>query len=166
MSVSRAAAAGAALALSGLAVFGLQSPAVAAPNPANCPNNGHYPATPKAGSEHVHGEGYKHCSPADVYVESTPIYVGTLIADANGVVDGFVALPAGLPAGLHHIVIRGVAPSGAAKVTSIPVTVKAAGSPGAGAGAGSGSGVSLPRTGAEIAGMAVYSGRRRRIAAV
>ena len=180
MSVSRVAAGTAALALSGLGVFGLQAPAsaqstaVAAPKPANCPAKYPPKPKPKPGKEHVHGKGYKHCSDVDVDVHSQTTFLGTLSADALGVVDGSVSLPSNLSPGAHTITLTGVSETGARVVTTIPVTVAGA-APGSNAGSGNGSGIGLPRTGTEIAGisgiglvlvgaggMAVYSGRRRR----
>jgi LPXTG-motif cell wall-anchored protein len=194
MPVSRPAAAGAALALSGLAVLGLSSPAYADPSPkptkSNCPNPvGGYPpgqcgltpasasdSTPRPGQkEHVHGEGFRGNSNVTVEAHSATVVLGTFRASAAGVLDADVTIPTGLSLGSHELVLRGVAPSGAARVLTIPIRVVKA--PGA-AQPASVAGVQLPTTGTEIAGMAltglvlvgggaaaVYSGRRRRIAA-
>lgn len=180
MSRSRVAAGLAALALSGLGVFGLQSPALAnhrCPNPA-----GHYPPgqcqeggngnnqkggnvsdnTPVPGEQQqVQSKGHKPDSDAEIYAESTPILLGTFRANAQGVVNAVVTIPLGLSVGPHAIVVRGITPSGAALVQRIPITITAANvaiaKAKASANAGNGSnttgigGLQLPRTGTEIA---------------
>ena len=205
MPVSRARAAGAALAVTGLAVFGLQAPATA---DHQCPNPpGHYPPgqcavgsdnaggvsdnTPVPGQQgQVNSNGHKPNSKATVHAESTPIFLGTFTANAQGVISATVTIPAALSVGRHNIVVRGVAPSGLPLINRFPFTVTSANAaiargnsgsngPGSGAGtgnnAGGGGGVNLPTTGAEIAavtgvglallaggGLAFYAGRRRR----
>ena len=191
MSKSRAGLA--ALALSGLAVLGVQSPAVAAPgdcpvgqhyNPsAGCVNNGasvnHRNFTP-GGKGRISFSGLMPGSQADLYVESTPRFIASYTASSAGRVDAQFTLPADLPAGSHHLVLRGTGENGAAYVQSIPITVR-----GTVAATASGSSVdtastsvsssSLPYTGSEIAlvgaaGLAlvgagsgaVVAGRRRR----
>ena len=173
MPLLRTGAAGAALALSGLAVFGLQAPAAAdhvCPNPA-----GHYPPgqcevgrdnaggvsdnTPEPGKKaSVQSRGHKPGSPATIHAESTPILLGNFIADSAGVVNASVTIPASLSVGRHTIVVAGIAPSGTPLVNRFPITITAANAAAAraaagGAGAGGGvsvGGVQLPRTGGEI----------------
>ncbi|GAC1441312.1 MAG: hypothetical protein NVSMB55_08720 [Mycobacteriales bacterium] len=174
MSVSRTASGVAALALSGLGVFGLPSAALAAAP--GCPAAYPPPAPAPAGGTEVKATGFAPCSVVHTAVDAGTASLGNLQADANGVVDAFVSL-AGLSAGLHHITLSGVAASGAARKATVAVTVPAAAAPAppAATGNGSNTGLSLPRTGAEIAGIstvglvlvggggiAVYSGRRRR----
>jgi hypothetical protein len=171
MPVSRAAAAGAALALSGLAVLGLQASASAAPSPqptkSNCPNpTGKYPPgqcgtapgqvsddTPEPGKkEHVHSEGWKGNSDVGIEVHSKVVIVGTFRANSAGVVDADVTIPLGLSVGAHEIVVNGIAPNGTPRSVSIPITITAANAAAArGTAAPRSSVVSLPRTGAEIA---------------
>lgn len=185
MSVSRPAAGLTALALSGLGVFGLQSAALAAAP--GCPlappvSNGAYPppAPAPTGGTEVKASGFLGCSVVHAVVDGGTVDLGSLQAGANGVVDAFVSL-AGLSAGLHHVTLSGVSPSGAPRVVTVAVTVQAAAAAPAaptatGSGSNIGTGISLPRTGAEIAGIstlglvlvggggvALYSGRRRRI---
>lgn len=199
MPQSRAGAAAAALALSGLAVFGLQTPAAA---DHVCPNApGHYPPgqcevsrdnaggvsdnTPTPGQPtQVQSRGHQPNSNATIHAESTPILLGTFVADSAGVVNATVVLPASLPVGPHSIVVRGVTPSGLPLENRFPITITAAnaaaaqGAAGGSAGGGTGvsvGGVQLPRTGGEIVavtavgvalvglgGAALYAGRRRR----
>jgi hypothetical protein len=191
MSVSRAGALGAALAVSGLAVLGLQSPASAVPG---CPNpGGQYPpgrcdpanpgfqnrasdSTPGQGqSVHVHSEGWKSGSQGQTYVESQPVLLGSFTADSAGVVDTDVTVPASLPTGAHHLVLQGTAANGGNKTVAIPITVHAAASSRGSSSSSHAGVVSLPTTGREIAGVgatglallgagtfAVYAGRRRR----
>jgi LPXTG-motif cell wall-anchored protein len=183
VSLPRTAAAGAALALSGLAVFGLQAPASAAPTPkptkSNCPNPaGAYPPgqcgtsgqgstgskgsvgddTPQPGTTtHVHGEGFKGSSDVDVEAHSAVFSLGTFRTSAAGVLDADVTIPLGLPVGPHSIVLVGIAPDGTSRVVSIPISITAAAAAAARAAQDSGgTGVlQLPTTGAEIASVAV-----------
>lgn len=197
MPLFRAGAAGAALALSALAVFSTVAPAAAdhvCPNP-----DGHYPpgqcvvgadvaggvsdTTPVPGGQaSVRSEGHKPSSEARVFVESTPILVGTFVADSAGVVTGTFTVPPNLSVGAHSVVVRGVAPSGLPLVNRFPITITAANAaiaqgatPGTAEPGASVAGVQLPRTGGEITavtaigvglvaagGAAVYAGRRRR----
>jgi hypothetical protein len=177
MSVSRAAAAGAALALSGLAVFGLQAvgsvaSAATAPQPttSNCPNPAtNYPPgqcgtapgqvsddTPTPGKKvHVHSEGWQSNSDVGIEVHSKVVIVGTFRASSAGVVDADVTIPVGLSVGSHAIVVNGIAPNGTPRSVSIPITITAANAAAArGAAAPRSSVVSLPRTGAAIASFA------------
>lgn len=113
--------------------------------------------------------GFGAGTEAKATVESTPIGLGTLTADATGTIRFSVKVP-GVTPGLHHVVVRGVSPTGAAHIVSLPLTVT-------GAAAGGGTGSGLPFTGFELgaasllgAGLlgagtvAVVSGRKRRSA--
>ena len=155
----RIGAVGAALALTGLAVLGLPTPANA---DHRCPNPpGHYPpgqcdvsndnaggvsdTTPVPGEKAaVQSKGHKPGSSATIHAESTPILLGTCVAGSSGVVNTLVTIPASLSVGAHSIVVRGVAPSGLPLENRFPITItaanKAAAQGGAGAGAGSGAG--------------------------
>ncbi|WPF82746.1 Ig-like domain repeat protein [Sanguibacter sp. 4.1] len=57
------------------------------------------------------------------YLHSDPIFLGTAVADANGVATLVVAIPAGAPAGEHHVRATGAT---SLRTAEIPVTVTAA----------------------------------------
>jgi LPXTG-motif cell wall-anchored protein len=218
MSRSRVAAGLAALALSGLGVFGLQSPAYATHKcpdpkkdyPVGCKTEGHGGGgtggnttggnttggggttggnttggggtTEPGGTAHCHADGMKPKTKGPCTLHSVPIFLGTLTADDAGVMDGDFPLPLGVAPGAHQLVVSGVDPQGRPRVVTTALVVKPATAPGT---SGKGStahgntagigGVQLPRTGTEIAvvallgaglvvvgGAAVTSGRRRR----
>ncbi len=51
----------------------------------------------------VSGSGYQPGEIVKVWLHSSPILLGTLTANAKGQISGSFALPAGVPAGTHHI---------------------------------------------------------------
>lgn len=57
------------------------------------------------------------------YLHSDPIFLGTAVADKNGVATLVVAIPAGAPAGEHHVRATGAT---SLRTAEIPVTVTAA----------------------------------------
>lgn len=57
------------------------------------------------------------------YLHSDPIFLGTAVADANGVATLVVAIPAGAPTGEHHVRATGAT---SLRTAEIPVTVTAA----------------------------------------
>ena len=135
MSKSRAGLA--ALALSGLAVLGLQSPASAAAG--DCPTGQHY--NPSAGcvangasvnhrnflpggKGRVFFSGLMPGTQADLFVESTPRFLASYTVSSAGRVDAQITLPADLPAGEHHLVLHGTGENGKAYTASIPITVR------------------------------------------
>jgi hypothetical protein len=67
--------------------------------------------------------GFEPASKSDLMAFSDPVRLGSVVADDEGTVRGSVRLPAGFPAGLHHLVISGTAPDGAPMVVVIPFTV-------------------------------------------
>lgn len=191
MSYSRAGTGVAAVALSGLAVLGLQSAASAAPE--DCPVGQTYaPGSGCTGSaaasvDHrnfspdgagvVHGEGFMASSEVKVYADSV-IYLTTATANTAGVVDAAVTLPS-LSLGAHSLVLKGMAPNGQPLTLSVPIRVVSASSTSTTSGTSGGtttaSGSSLPRTGLEVGVVAatglalvgagtgaVFMGRRRR----
>ena len=192
MSYSRAGTGVAALALSGLAVLGLQTAASAAPE--DCPVGQTYApgsgctASSAASVDHrnfspdgqgvVHGEGFKASSEVKVYADSV-IYLTSATASKAGVVDAAVTLPS-LSLGAHSLVLKGQAPNGSSLVLSVPINVVSTSTTPTTSGTSGGtttstSSSSLPRTGLEVglvaatglalvgAGTgAVYAGRRRR----
>ena len=62
---------------------------------------------------------------------SDPVLIGELAADANGVVDGELALPAALPPGPHTLVASGKDQTGADVTRSMSIVVVAAAAPSA-----------------------------------
>jgi hypothetical protein len=114
--------------------------------------------------------GFQAGSSADADFESTPIPLGTFTADSTGAIHFSFKVPNVAP-GLHHVVVRGVSPTGAKHIVSLPITVTgAAAAPGT-----KNPGSGLPFTGFELgaasllgAGLlgagtvAVVSGRKRK----
>ncbi len=114
----------------------------------------------------VSGSGFRPDSSVTVQILSTPVFLATVTADANGVATAQVRIPAGFAVGTaHHLELVGVASSGAARTVSVPVTL---GPPGT-------AGTALPRTGmtwtalglgaaAVVLGVLLVVMRRRRVA--
>ncbi|WP_051389449.1 LamG-like jellyroll fold domain-containing protein [Arthrobacter sp. 35W] len=75
----------------------------------------------------VSGSGFGPGSTVVFTLHSTPVELGTAVADAQGNVTLTVALPADVAAGEHLIVLTGVDASGAPVEVSIPLTVSASG---------------------------------------
>jgi hypothetical protein len=121
--------------------------------------------------------GFRAESHAKADFRSTPIPLGTYTADATGAIHFSFKVPNVAP-GLHHVVVTGVSPTGAAHIVSLPITVT--GTPSGAGAAGGGTknpGSGLPFTGFELgaasllgAGLlgagtvAVVSGRKRKTA--
>jgi hypothetical protein len=164
------------LALGGLSTLVLVQGAQAATctdaygNAAACAGSGS--STSQAGPGDTVNEtatGFGSGSNADADFESTPIPLGTFKADSTGTVRFSFKVPKVAP-GLHHVVVRGVSPTGAAHIVSLPITVT-----GGAAAGGAAGGRGLPFTGFELgaasllgAGLlgagtvAVVSGRKRK----
>lgn len=83
------------------------------------------PATGEVGLVSV-GGGYRPGSRIQIFVESTPILLGEVTASQAGKFMSAVKLPAGLDAGSHTLVARGLDPAGKPLVTGQPITVKEA----------------------------------------
>jgi LPXTG-motif cell wall-anchored protein len=130
---------------------------------------------------HVSSSGWQPGSTVRLELHSTPVVLGTYLADSAGNVNATTVIPTSTTTGRHSVVAFGVAPTAAAATVSAAVNVTTAGGgdPQSAPTRGSGiPGVSLPRTGAEItlvamlglalAGsgiVAVRAGRRRRLTA-
>ena len=84
------------------------------------------------GSIAVSGTGFAPDQEITFELHSDPIVLGTLTADAGGVLKGSFTIPASVPAGTHTL----VALSGTTVIASAPLTVTAAGAGGTGSGAG------------------------------
>lgn len=111
----------------------------------------------------VRGAGYAPGGLVDITIESDPVLLKTVRADAAGAFVTTVTIPAGFPAGSHTLKGTGPDPAGGLRMLSLPVTVAG----------GSGGGV-IARTGGDfavlagVAGVAILAGggvlvaRRRR----
>ncbi|WP_133162840.1 beta-N-acetylglucosaminidase domain-containing protein [Arthrobacter glacialis] len=74
----------------------------------------------------VSGTGFKPGSEASFTLHSTPVLLGTVTADAQGVVTLSVNLPVDVAPGLHSIVIDGVGVDGTSRQLSAPLTITGA----------------------------------------
>lgn len=112
----------------------------------------------------IRGEGFTLGETVVVTLFSAPIALGSFIADAKGVVEVEVTIPAGLPLGAHTITMVGQT-SGVEVVIPLQIV---------GATAGGGGGLGLARTGSDTGpvagiglglvaagGAAAYAARRR-----
>lgn len=98
------------------------------------------------GSIAVSGTGFAPDQEITFELHSDPIVLGTLTADAGGVLKGSFTIPASAPAGTHTL----VALSGTTVIASAPLTVTAAGAGGTGSGAaGTGGAGALATTGSD-----------------
>ncbi|TFB71956.1 LPXTG cell wall anchor domain-containing protein [Cryobacterium glaciale] len=75
----------------------------------------------KGGLITVSGYGFIPGENVEVWLHSTPMLLGTLIAAADGTVTGAFALPTGTITGIHHIVLTGLV---SGSVTSLDITVE------------------------------------------
>lgn len=136
MSLSRTGAGVAAIALSGLAVLGVQAPAFAAPG--DCPVGQHY--SPKSGCvdngasvDHrnfnpggkgtVSGTGFKPGSSAQLWLHSDPVLLGTYTATGSGAVTADFSMPVDVPPGDHHLELLGVDAQGRPLSVSVPIFI-------------------------------------------
>ena len=85
----------------------------------------------------VSGAGFSPGGSIDVTIESAPILLKTVGADATGAFTTTVTIPSGLAPGTHTLKATGPDPAGGLRVLSIAVTV-------------SGAGGSLVRTGSDV----------------
>ncbi|MEO8221032.1 MAG: LPXTG cell wall anchor domain-containing protein, partial [Specibacter sp.] len=74
----------------------------------------------------ITGKGFKPGTKASFTLHSTPVLLGTAVADANGVVTLLVSLPVDVAPGKHRIVIDGVGVDGKALQVSAALTVTGA----------------------------------------
>lgn len=93
----------------------------------------------------VRGAGFAPGTSVDITIESDPIHIATVRADATGAFITMITIPAGLPAGSHTLKATGPDPAGGMRVLSMRVTIhtRSAGSVGSGGG-------SLPLTGSDV----------------
>lgn len=75
----------------------------------------------------VSGHHFKPGSTVAIYVHSTPVQLGATTVDGAGDFTDTVSLPAGLPAGAHHVVVSGVMVSGQAVAAAVAFTVATGG---------------------------------------
>lgn len=109
------------------------------------------------------GEGFLPYSSVTIILYSSPVVLGTAVADGAGAFVRKVSIPADLEPGSHNLVASGVDLAGATHLIRMPVTAKAASSGGSagsgGAGSGDGSaGGSLPNTGVQLARLVIWTG--------
>ena len=71
----------------------------------------------------VYGSGFQPGATVEVYLESTPVLLGTAVADAVGDVEATVAVPAGFAAGPHTVRLVGAGIGGGVLNLSVGVTV-------------------------------------------
>ncbi|MCZ2822677.1 fibronectin type III domain-containing protein [Modestobacter sp. VKM Ac-2977] len=72
------------------------------------------------------GDGYAPRTRVDLYVYSTPQFLGTVVTDDAGAFAVTVTLPRDLEAGQHHLVASGLDPAGNPRYLSTEVTLAAA----------------------------------------
>ena len=128
------------------------------------------------GSIRVLTSGWAAITPVRLELHSTPVVLGTYLTDRAGVLDVSVTIPKSTPPGLHRIVASGLDANGRFRILSIALRVEGPGT----APSGTGSGFGLPRTGTDVAllavaglgllvlgsSAAVSAGRRRRQASL
>jgi len=68
----------------------------------------------------LRAEGFVPGETVRFVLHSDPVFLGTAVADANGVATLAVALPDGVPAGQHHVVATGV---DSGRVAEVPILV-------------------------------------------
>lgn len=68
----------------------------------------------------LRAEGFVPGETVRFVLHSDPVFLGTAVADANGVATLVVALPDGVPAGQHHVVATGV---DSGRVAEVPILV-------------------------------------------
>lgn len=122
----------------------------------------------------LEGAGFAADEAVEVVLHSEPITVGTLTADAEGVIAGTLELPAAAAAGEHTIVVTG-AESGLTAEVAVTVASAPTGAAAAGGGSGAGmlafTGTALPIAAASAAVVLLAAGgllllRRRRRSAI
>ena len=64
-----------------------------------------------------------------VTLHSDPVLLGTVVTDAAGAFTATFQIPAGVPAGAHHVVLEGVDAAGNPRTVSMPVTIGASSAP-------------------------------------
>lgn len=101
--------------------------------------------TVSAGDEiQIRGAGYAPGGQIDVTIESDPVLLKTVRADAAGTFEATVTIPAGLAPGDHTLKATGPHPVGGLRVLSVPITV-----------ASSSDTVDLARTGSDVVALVI-----------
>lgn len=72
------------------------------------------------------GGSYTPGSSVSVWILSDPTFVGRVVADEAGVIQGEFAVPAALPLGLHTLQIVGLDPEGDRRTVALPVWIDGA----------------------------------------
>ncbi len=72
------------------------------------------------------GTGFKPLSQVDVFVFSTPTWIGSTYTDAQGNFSATFPIPTTLPAGDHTFQANGLTPEGYQRTASVPITLVAA----------------------------------------
>jgi hypothetical protein len=88
-------------------------------------NTGYLGTLSPGQSVSVNGDGFKPNSSVTITFESTPIFLKTVVADANGSFVTQITIPAGV-SGDHNIVSTGIDPSGSPRVQTALVLVAGA----------------------------------------
>jgi outer membrane protein OmpA-like peptidoglycan-associated protein len=72
------------------------------------------------------GTGFQANGPVQVYIMSTPRFLGTVMANADGTFTGTVLLPADIKPGRHTLQSNGFTPDGKVRSVSVGVLLRAA----------------------------------------
>jgi len=99
---------------------------------------------PQGGSTKVFGYGFAPGASLQAFLCSTPVPLGTVVADSAGNVEATLGIPAGTPLGVHTIAVVGAAAAGGSQVAYAAIEVTAAGAVAGGAITGN-----LPTTGSD-----------------
>lgn len=94
----------------------------------------------------LRGAGFAPGGSIDITIESDPVHITTVRADAAGAFVTTIRIPAGVPAGSHTLKATGPDPTGGIRVLSVQLNVLST---------GSGSSSPLPRTGQDLLPIAV-----------
>lgn len=73
----------------------------------------------------VEGTGFRAASPVQVYLLSTPTFLGTVTTSASGAFDGIVGLPTSIVPGRHTLQSNGYTADGKVKSVSVGIIVRA-----------------------------------------
>jgi LPXTG-motif cell wall-anchored protein len=79
----------------------------------------------QGGSVDIVSHNWMPGASVEVILNSTPVTLGTLTADANGDVSGSFGIPVGTALGSHTIQLSGVASGGVDRILSAAITVVA-----------------------------------------
>jgi LPXTG-motif cell wall-anchored protein len=74
----------------------------------------------RGGQDHGRGSGFQSHERVNVYIHSNLVFVGSTIADSNGVAELTFTVPASLPAGHHTVEFVG---ESSGQVDSAPLTI-------------------------------------------